>query len=86
MVGVGKSGKGSVTPSLATPCQEAGWQRERPGVTGFFLALFSWTTLVKCMPANSEIPNSWQNKWASKPRIIPGVSSTRAGSCHQVAP
>lgn len=76
--GVGKSGKGSVTPSRATPCQEAGRQKERPGDTRIFLALFSWTRLVKHMPANSEIPNSWQDKWAPRPRMIPGVTSGQA--------
>ena len=58
MDGVGKSGKGSVTPSLR---QEAGRQREGPPVPGIFLALFSWTRLGKCVPAESEIPNSWQS-------------------------
>lgn len=73
-------------PSRTTPCREAGQQREGLDVARIFLALFSWTRLLKYMPANSEIPNSRQNKWAPKPRSIPGVSSVRAGSCHQVAP
>ena len=61
-------------------------QREGPGVPAILLALCSWIRLVKCVPANSKILNSWQNKQAPKPRIVPGVIATRAGSCHQVAP
>lgn len=43
-----------------------------------------WIRMVKCMPANRAIPNSWQNRPLPKPRIVPSISA-RAGSCHQVA-
>lgn len=42
-----------------------------PGI----LALFPWLRLVKWVPANREIPNSWQNKLAPKSRILPGCFS-----------